>query len=379
MPNQCRQNILNCIEQEKADEKSFAFGWETTAPTVKKPSWRLLLLVLAILLLTALITTPRQSVTCLPQTEPIEMFADPQTADVSNTTESRTADSKATATDNITQKQLYYRSLNSALYLEQLSGTIRVYDHAQPDTVLYGSFSLDYTTDTYYAQIHTRDAVYENQTYATTTYYNNCTQDGLREMYILYDLYEEGETAYTYVPFVSHEAEEARVSDTEIEEMSVDEITNAFHPDERTGIEPLTICFAPRQWALDYLSDFSTWSISNIWTDDLSGTLSETRTLVTIEGSDDAGNFEIIVDRETGIWLEFYRYDAYSSTSVLSVENLNFHTDDSEFTVSQLSEAEKTEIEHSYTNLPDVYVYGAENDWESKAVEGTTVVIPVHE
>ncbi len=365
MPNQCRQNILHIVDQEKNAENKHAMEWESMWEPQKHSSWKAVFLILALLIFAGfaaiLAVSTQRPASNLPQINNIDIFASTEPSGESDVNETEHGDA-------LTKKQIYYRCLNSALYLSQLSGTVKIYSHTNPDVVEQGSFSLDYENDEYYACVDTIDADNPTHIQLTTTYYHGHNGDVQNEMYILYDSDEDDTHLYNFIPFASQKTPSSPVSDDEINTMSVEEIEATAYAYEPTGIDALTPCFAPYRNTIEYLSDFDQWTIVDTLSYDAfqgeyESAASSNRKVVQIEGTTDhteseAERFSLTVDLETGIWITFttYRPDGEVLDDITAV-NLNFYEDGNEILMQRLTEEDKNEIESNYICTEDEFMY----------------------
>lgn len=209
----------------------------------------------------------------------------------------------------LTQDQLYYRCLNTLEALQQLSGSVSIRNGANSDTITQGTFAFDFAADQYQAEVNYLDAADETACLQTNTYYNmNGTVTSL------YDYHGTKENTYTVeengptlegVAF----ANAAIAADASVQSIGESNLYATLGQDP-TNAHELAGCFVPQEMTLGYLEDFASWEITG--TKEVQG-----RTCAVVTGTADPeyGNrfgvttFEIFVDQETGVWMQYEGYD----------------------------------------------------------------------
>lgn len=235
----------------------------------------------------------------------------------------------------LTKDLLYYRCMNSLLYLDQLSGTITAKGSYRSPFVVSGNVSFDFLADSYNASIRSISAQ-DGETWCYTT---ETVKSG--ELLAEFTDFAEGYTdgaAYPedcYRVAANYRAfSRAAFTNAETEwngqALSVSEMTNAdlyaTAGQDPTGVHELGGCFIPQEMTSGYLEDFSAWEITG--TDEMYG-----RECVRVEGtaSDAYGakmgveTFAVLVDVQTGIWLWYEGYDAQGTVqSYVYTEDMRF-------------------------------------------------------
>lgn len=239
----------------------------------------------------------------------------------------------------LTKDQLYYRCLNTLEYLNQLSGTVAFLSGYHSPTILQGSFDFDFTEDTYHAVVNHLDVSDEGNCIQTSEYYNHSG-----EIVSLYDYKGSQQNDYTIeengvslknVVFANacpENPEEVTQSNSEtdtvvtsVQELSEEELYATLGQDP-TSAHELGACFIPQEMTVGYLEDFENWNIVD--TIKFQG-----RVCAVVQGNAEPSygdrfgveTFEIIVDQETGIWMQYEGYDADGAVqSYLYTENILF-------------------------------------------------------
>lgn len=237
----------------------------------------------------------------------------------------------------LTKDLLYYRCMNSLLYLDQLSGTITAKGSNRSPFIVIGDVSFDFLADSYNASvksISTQDG--ETWCYTTETVKSGASLAAFTDFAEGYtDGVSYPEDCYRVAANYNAFSRDAFTNaETELngQALSVSEMTNtdlyATTGQDPTGVHELGGCFIPQEMTLGYLEDFSAWEITG--TDEMYG-----RECARVEGtaSDSYGakmgveTFSILVDVQTGIWLWYEGYDAQGTVqSYVYTEDMRFGT-----------------------------------------------------
>lgn len=215
----------------------------------------------------------------------------------------------AKITTDFTQAQLYYKCLNTLEALRQLSGSVRIRNGVNSNTITQGTFAFDFTADQYQAGVNYLDAAEETICLQTNTYYNTGGT-----VTSLYDYYGAKENTYTVdengatmdgVTF----ANAVVAADASVQSIGESNLYATLGQDP-TNAHELAGCFVPQEMTLGYLENFENWEITG--TTEVQG---RTCAVVTGTAEPDYGSrfgvttFEILVDQETGIWMQYEGYD----------------------------------------------------------------------
>ncbi|MGN0591784.1 MAG: hypothetical protein ACI4JQ_00890 [Ruminococcus sp.] len=243
--------------------------------------------------------------------------------------------------DTLTKDQLYYRCLNSLEYLNQLSGSVSVFA-GNDEYIISGTFELDFTNEQYHAIVdsYVIDAPEESiQTFET---YGNHGEE-----VELFDEKGNGENYYTIehsgitldtvtfanaCPVNPADAEAASMDGSaaaaSIQSLSEDQLFATWGKDP-TNAHALGACYIPQERTLGYLANFDNWEITG--TQEVQG-----RTCAVVQGTADpeygsrfgVETFEILVDQQTGVWMQFEGYDADGTVQAyVYTENVRFGAD----------------------------------------------------
>lgn len=242
----------------------------------------------------------------------------------------------------LTKDQLYYKCLNTILYKDKLSGETNIRYRADSKDTVSGSFQFDYIKGIYHSEFtFTLD---DGSVYSETEKFNNST-----EMVELYNYPESGKKDYmvftdgmcpkidrTY--FVDrcpvNPNDKASVANAEASNKkyytSIDQISEAelmqTNGADPSGAGAIAGSFCPTEMTVGYLTNFDNWEI--IGTKEY-----QSRNCTVVQGisEEDYGNkmgvstFEIWVDTETGIWIQYEGYDTDGNVvSYIYTENLCF-------------------------------------------------------
>ena len=242
----------------------------------------------------------------------------------------------------LTKDQLYYKCLNTILYKDKLSGETNIRYRADSKDTVSGSFQFDYIKGIYHSEFtFTLD---DGSVYSETEKFNNST-----EMVELYNYPEKEKKDYmvftdgmcpsidrTY--FVDrcpvNPKDEVAVANakatnkkyyTSIDQISETELMQIGVSDP-SGAGAIAGSFCPTEMTLGYLKNFDNWEITG--TKEYQG-----RNCTVVQGISEkdygnkmgVDNFEILVDTETGVWMQYEGYDAYGNVvSYVYTKNLCF-------------------------------------------------------
>ena len=240
----------------------------------------------------------------------------------------------------LTKDQLYYRCMNTLEYLTQVSGSVStLYGNTSPH-IFEGECEFDFVNDIYHSVV---DAVgiSDPSLSQTNEYYNDgqecvtlCDYSGDQEDVCL--VKKDGACpTMEHVTFanacpVSPADAEAASADgaavvTSIEQLSEAQVCATYGADP-TGAHEIATFFVPQEMTMGYLSDFDNWEITG--TQEVQG-----RTCAVVQGTADpeyggrlgVETFEILVDQETGVWMQYEGYAADGTVqSYVYTENIQF-------------------------------------------------------
>lgn len=244
------------------------------------------------------------------------------TESITETTHTETTEPAEEIMKPLTKDQLYYRCLNTVEYLTQLSGTVRTYYGDNAVHIFEGDFQLDYKADKYHTLVNAeavdtsggavdeRHECYNNGT-VMIEIIDRCDNSLLEDVF---EVYEDGmcpSVRYAAInnscPVAPEAAEEGDI--TSIDQLSIWQLPSAgFDP---TSTHEIAVVYAPNEMTTGYLRNFDNWEITGV--QEMYG-----RQCAVVEGtaSPDYGkgfgieSFEILIDQETGVWLQFEGYDA---------------------------------------------------------------------
>lgn len=235
----------------------------------------------------------------------------------------------------LTKDLLYYRCMNSLLYLDQLSGTITAKGSYRSPFIVSGDVSFDFLADSYNASIKSVSAQ-DGETWCYTTETVK-SSELLAEFTDFAEGYTDGvscpedryRVAANYQAF-SRDAFTNAETELDGRAFSVSQMTNAdlyaTAGQDPTGVHELGGCFIPQEMTIGYLEDFSAWEITG--TDEMYG-----RECVRVEGTASGAygskmgveKFAVLVDVQTGIWLWYEGYDALGTVqSYVYTEDMRF-------------------------------------------------------
>lgn len=222
-------------------------------------------------------------------------------------------------TMTLTKDQLYYRCMNTLEYLDQLSGSVStLYGNTTPH-IFEGEFDFDFTNDTYHAVVNAVNAS-DLSVSQINEYYNDgeeyvtlCDYSGEQEDVCLI---ESGSSCPTMENVVfanacpENIAEASAEAVTSVEQLDEEQLHATYGADP-TGAHEIGTFFIPQEMSVGYLQNFDNWEITG--TQEVQG---RTCAVVTGTAAPEYGGrfgvetFEILVDQETGVWMQFEGYDA---------------------------------------------------------------------
>lgn len=247
----------------------------------------------------------------------------------------------------LTKDQLYYKSLNTILYMDKLSGTTSIKYTADDNSRITGSFQFDYINGLYHSESTVSFLDYEDHVFSETEIFSDSS-----EMVELYHYPETGEKKYRVFTdgmcpsidrsyFVDRCPINPEDEDTiakvqasgEVYYTSIDQIeetelmqTNGSDP---TGAGMIAGSFCPKEMTWGFLTNFDNWEITG--TKEFQG-----RHCTVVQGIAEkdyaeqigAVAFEIWVDTKTGVWMQYEGYDKEGNVvSYVYTENLCFGAD----------------------------------------------------
>lgn len=242
----------------------------------------------------------------------------------------------------LSKEELYYRCMNTLLYMDQLSGHIVSKDTKDSPTVFDGTIAYDFVEKKYYtvstswladdleccvdvAEVFVNDGIrtsFQNIKEGAEKFQNGTIQQDTYDITkgIAFD-------KNNYTIEVPKDSAKAALHEWGADEALTNEpsfyLTNGLDP---TGAHELAGCFVPQEMSSGFMSDFSKWEIAG--TEELDG-----RTCAVVKGTttESYGNqlglasFEIWVDQETGVWLWYEGYDENGEVqSYVYADNMRF-------------------------------------------------------
>lgn len=213
----------------------------------------------------------------------------------------------------LTQAQLYYKCLNTLEYLDQISGSVILRNGCHYPTITNGNFSFDFVTNQYYADVNELEP--EDN---TTCIQNVKTYTNGADCIRLFDEKGNAENTYTEetceLSLADQTFPNAYPSDTSTMTADSANAENIFYGTlgwDPTGAHELGGCFMPQEMSIGYLENFDNWEITGT-------TEVQDRTCAIVKGTAESSygdrfgvsTFEILVDQETGVWMQFEGYAA---------------------------------------------------------------------
>ena len=228
----------------------------------------------------------------------------------------------------LTQAQLYYKCLNTLEYLNQISGSVVLRNGCNYPTITHGTFSFDFINGQYYADVNEFDPEDDTTCIQNVKTYTNGT-DCIR----LFDEKGNAENTYTEetceLSLAAQTFPNAYPSETDVMTADSANAEAVFYGTlgwDPTGAHELVGCFIPQEISIGYLENFDNWEI--IDTKEVQG-----RTCAIVQGIADpsygdrfgVSTFEILVDQETGVWMQFEGYAEDGTISdYIYTENMCF-------------------------------------------------------
>ena len=245
----------------------------------------------------------------------------------------------------LSKEELYYRCMNTLLYMDQLSGHIVSKDTKNSPTVFDGTIAYDFVEKKYYTISTSWLAddleccvdvaeVFVNDGMRTSFHSNKEGAEKFQNDTIQQDTYDitKGiafdQNDYT-IEVPKDSAKAILSADLSTEDIFAEPSfyqTNGLDP---TGAHELAGCFVPQEMSSGFMSDFSKWEIAD--TEELDG-----RTCAVVKGTTTESygkqmglaSFEIWVDQETGVWLWYEGYDENGEVqSYVYTDNMQFGSD----------------------------------------------------
>lgn len=244
-------------------------------------------------------------------------------------------------TDSMTKDQLYYKCMNTLEYLGQVSGSVSTLYGENTPHVFEGEFEFDFVNDIYHSVVNAV-GVSDPSLNQINEYYNDgntyvtlCNYSGSQEDICI--VKDEGSPTMKTVVFadacpVSLSESEAALNEdseivTSIEQLSDEQLYSTYGADP-TGAHEIGTFYIPQEMTEGFLKNFDNWEITG--TQEVQG-----RTCIVVNGNADpeygdrfgVSSFEILVDQETGVWMQYEGYDADGVVQAyVYTENIQFDT-----------------------------------------------------
>lgn len=187
----------------------------------------------------------------------------------------------------MTKEEIYDRSMNTLLYLDQISGYVTIRGGCDFPLITEGIFAFDFENEAYQARVDFTSAIVPNVIVQENQYFTNGAHV---------------DAFYNYT------------DDQYPDVYSALELESGLGKGESISSDPTYAhefagCFMPREMTEGYLKDFSKWEI--VVEDQYNG-----RVCVIVEGTSEeygsafgVSRFRIFIDTETGVWLKYEGYD----------------------------------------------------------------------